>query len=77
MTASWRFVKFHNSATAPTAGAGVFLTVGIPPNGVAKIALEGGIAFSAGIGITCVTGAADADATATGATDVVGDIFFA
>lgn len=76
-TASWRYVKFHNSATAPTAGVGVFLTVGIAPNGVAILALEGGIGFSAGIGITCVTGAADADATATAANDVVGDIFFA
>lgn len=76
-TAAWRFVKLHNSATAPTAGAGVVQTIGIPPNATVALALEGGVGFSAGIGITCVTGAADADATATAVADVVGDLFFA
>lgn len=76
-TASWRFVKLHNTAGAPTAGVAVALTIGVPPNGVAKLALPAGIGFAAGIARTCVTGAADADATATAANDVVGDIFFA
>lgn len=70
-------MKFHNQATSPTAGSGVFLSVGIPPNGTVDFRLEGGIAFSTGIGITTVTGAADADATAVAANDIVGTVFFA
>lgn len=77
-TASFQYVKLHNSATAPTAGAGVFQTIAIPPNGVNNMPVGGGgIAFSAGIGRTIVTGSADADATATTAGAVVGDLFFA
>jgi hypothetical protein len=74
-TASWRFVKLHNVASA-TAGSGVTQTIGIPPNGKAYCAYPHGIAFATAISRSVVTGAADADATATGATDVVGDIFF-
>lgn len=76
-TASWRYVKLHNTAGAPTAGAGVVATIGIPPNGVASSSHPAGIGFATGIARTCVTGAADADATATAVGDVVGDIFFA
>lgn len=76
-TASWRYVKLHNTAGAPTAGAGVVATIGIPPNGLAQLEIPAGIGFATGIARTCVTGAADADATATAANDVVGDIFFA
>lgn len=76
-TASWRYVKLHNTAGAPTAGAGVVATIGIPPNGVNVQNLPVGLGFATGIARTCVTGAADADATATAANDVVGDIFFA
>jgi hypothetical protein len=76
-TASWRFLKLHNTAGVPTAGAGVVMTIGIPPNGVASRSLPQGLGFATGIGRTCVTGAADADATATAVGDVVGDIFFA
>jgi hypothetical protein len=75
-TASWRYVKLHNVASA-TAGAGVAQTIGIPPNDKAVCSLPHGIAFTTAISRSVVTGAADADATATGATDVVGDIFFA
>lgn len=75
--AAWRYVKLHNIATAPTAGSGVVMTIGIPPNGLAQMNLPHGIGFATGIGLTCVTGAADADATAVAANDVVGDIFYA
>ena len=75
--AAWRYVKLHNQATAPTAGTGVVRTIAIPPNGVSNFTLEGGIAFATGIALTTVTGAADADATAVGAGDIVGDLFFA
>lgn len=76
-TAAWQFVKLHNITTAPTAGAGVVMTVGIPPNGKAECAIAQGIGFGVGIGRTIVTGSADADATATTVGAVVGDIFFA
>ncbi len=77
-TASWQYVKLHNSASAPTAGAGVAMTIGIPPNGLSvSPASFGGVGFSAGIGRTIVTGAADADTTATTLSAVVGDLFFA
>jgi hypothetical protein len=76
-TAAWRFVKIHNVSGAPTAGSGVVVTIGIPPNGKAQNNLGAGIGFVTGIGRTVVTGAADADATATAVNDVVGDLFFA
>jgi len=75
--ASKVYVKFHNQTTAPTAGTGVVRSFGIPAGGTITFSLEGGIAFSTGIALTTVTGAADADATAVAANDIVGDIFFA
>lgn len=75
--AAWRYVKLHNQTTTPTAGTGVVRTIAIPPNGVSIFTLEGGIAFATGIALTTVTGAADADATAVGANDIIGDLFFA
>lgn len=76
-TASWRYVKLHNIATAPTAGSGVVMTIAIPPNSTVTRTIEGGISFATGIGRTVVTGAADTDVTATAVNDVVGDIQFA
>ena len=75
--AAWRYVKLHNQATLPTAGAGVVRTIAIPPNGINTFKIEGGIAFTTGIALTTVTGSADADATAVGLNDIVGDLFFA
>jgi hypothetical protein len=75
--ASKVYVKFHNQTTAPTAGTGVVRSVGIPAGGTVTFSLEGGIAFSTGIALTTVTGAADADNTAVALNDIVGDIFFA
>jgi hypothetical protein len=75
-TASWRYVKLHNVASA-TAGAAVAQTIGIPPNDKAVCSFPHGIAFATAISRSIVTGSADADATAVTAGDVVGDIFFA
>ncbi|HMY34378.1 MAG TPA: hypothetical protein PLM36_25285, partial [Leptospiraceae bacterium] len=75
-TASWLYVKLHNQSTAPTAGASVFMTIAIPPNGVNCLHFEGGIAFSTGIGITTVTGAADSDTTAVTANSIVGTLVY-
>lgn len=74
--AAWRYVKLHNQTTTPTAGTGVVRTIGIPPNAVSNFMLEGGIAFTTGIGLTTVTGSADADTNAVGVGDIVGDLFF-
>lgn len=77
-TASWQYVKLHNTSGTPTAGTGVVLTIAIPPNGLSvSPASFGGVGFSAGIGRSIVTGAADADATATTLNAVVGELFFA
>lgn len=75
--ASKVYVKFHNQTTTPTAGTGVVRSFGIPAGGTLAFSLEGGIAFSTGIALTTVTGAADSDATAVAANDIVGDVFFA
>jgi len=69
-------VKFHNVASA-TAGAGVVMTVGIPPNGKAECNIPHGIGFATAISRSIVTGPADTDATATTLNAVVGDVFFA
>jgi hypothetical protein len=74
--AAWRYVKLHNVASA-TAGAAVALTIGVPPNGKAECSIPMGIGFGTAISRSIVTGAADADATAVGLNEVVGDIFFA
>jgi hypothetical protein len=77
-TAAWVYVKLHNQATAPTAGTGVVRTIGIPPNGISEFFSEGGaFTFATGIGLTTVTGAADADATAVAANAIVGELVWA
>ena len=76
-TAAWVYVKLHNNNAAPTAGAGVVATIGIPPNGHVTQTIPHGIGFTTGIARSIVTGAADADATAVAANAVVGDLFFA
>jgi hypothetical protein len=76
-TASWRYVKLHNQTTTPTAGSGVVQTIAIPPNATSNNSIPGGVAFATGIGLTMVTGAADADTTGVAANDIVGDLFWA
>lgn len=72
-----RYVKFHNQATAPTAGTGVVHTIGIPPNGgTVALTIPGGIAFGTGIALTTVTGPTTADTTAVAANDLVGTFHF-
>jgi len=76
-TLSFKYVKLHNQTTTPTAGTGVVRTISLPANGTVTFSLEGGISFTTGIGLTIVTGSADADNTAVAVGDVVGDLFFA
>jgi hypothetical protein len=71
------YLKFHNTAGAPTAGAGIVMTYGIQAGTSSRVILpEGGIAFGTGIAFTLVTGIADTDATATAANDAAGEIFY-
>jgi len=75
--AAYRYVKLHNTASAPTAGTGVVQTIAVPPNGVASFQMSGGIGFATGIAFTTVTGSADADSAAVAAGDLIIDLFFA
>jgi hypothetical protein len=77
LNASPRYLKFHNTAGTPTAGAGVVRTVMIPGNtsgSGAVIPVPYGFAFGTGIGITIVTGIEDSNTTAISASEVVIDI---
>lgn len=76
-TALWVFVKLHNQGTLPIAGSGVVRAIAIPPNGTNIFSIPAGIAFTAGVGLTTTTGAADSDATAVTANAIVGDIYYA
>ena len=76
-TAAWVYLKLHNLTTVPVAGASVFMTIGIPPNGKSEVMLDVGIGFTTGIGMSTVTGAADTDTVAVALNAIVGDIWFA
>ena len=79
VNASPRYLKFHNTAGTPTAGTGVTDTFLIPGNtsgaGVV-LNVDKGITFGTGIAITIVTGIADANTTAIGASEVVLNIYY-
>jgi len=74
--AAARKVAFHNSASAPTAGASIFFTLVIPPTSGANVFLPMGIAFSAGISISTVTGLADSDTAAVALNDLIINLFY-
>jgi|ERR1035437_4298871 hypothetical protein len=65
------YVKFHNTASTPTAGSGVGYTIGVQSGTHINFDDDDGIAFSTGIGISIVQGIADADTTAVLASDCV------
>lgn len=79
LSASPRYLKFHNTAGTPTAGSGVTDTFLIPGNtsGAGLVLnIDKGIAFGTGIGITIVTGIADSNTTAIGASEVVINVYY-
>lgn len=77
-SASWRYVKFYNKATAPTVGTDVPLhTLPLAPNTTTDLNLTIPITHATGIGIAVTGSPADNDATAIGAGEVVGTIFYA
>ena len=71
--ASARYIKFYNSASAPTLGSGTpVLTFLVPPGSSGlQITAEQGLAFSTGIGYTLSTGATDADAVTVAANEII------
>jgi hypothetical protein len=73
---NWAYVKLHNIATTPTAGAGVFQVIAIPPNSQARVILPIPATFATGLGYTIVGGPLDADTTAVGAQQVLGSFFW-
>lgn len=70
------YVKFHNTAGSPTAGAGVVKTVAVPAGGGNNLNIEPGLAFSTGIAITIVKDITDAGTTAVLASDCVVDLHY-
>lgn len=64
------YVKFHNTVGAPTPGTGVLMTFGVQAGTARDIELpDGGRSFSTGIGMSIVTGQADANASGVTADD--------
>lgn len=70
------YVKFHNTAGTPTAGAAVVYTVAVQAGADSLFDDDDGIAFATGIGISIVKGLADADATAVLAADCVVNVHY-
>lgn len=72
-TASAKFFKFYDKATAPTVGTDTpAFTIIIPANSGANAEWSTGIPFSTGIGYGITGGVTDGDTTATAADDVHG-----
>lgn len=73
INAAVRYLKFHNTAGTPTAGAGVVYVCPIPGGatspGVNISFGDNPLYFSTGIAISLVTGITDADATAVAASE--------
>lgn len=77
-SASWRYVRFYNKATAPTVGTdSPIFVAALPPGGGSNIPKDGlNIPFSLGLGYSITGGAADLDTTVVAANDVVGTIWY-
>jgi hypothetical protein len=75
-SATAKFVKLHNTAGTPTAGASVDFTILVPPGSGANVEFSHGIPYATGIGYTITGAAADADTTAVAANDVLGILLY-
>jgi hypothetical protein len=73
-TASLKYLKLYNKKTAPTVGTDVpAMTIALQPSNVlTQIPIDLGLYFNQGLAIALTGAAADADATALAAGDVVG-----
>jgi hypothetical protein len=77
-TAAIKYFRLYNLAVAPTVGTSSPLSViPISANSTAIVSHPGGIAFATGIAYAITGAAADLDATAIAANDVVGSLFYA
>lgn len=77
-SASWRFVKLFNKSSSPILGTDIPVDViAIPPGGGTQFADLIGVSYSLGISYAIVAGAADTDATAVSANDVIGSLRYA
>jgi len=74
--AAARYIKFHNTASAPTPGSGVVMAFMIPAGGAANMGFGEGIDFATGIAFSLVTGAADADTTGVAASEMIVNLWF-
>ena len=70
------YIKLHNTAGTPTAGAGVVKTIAIPAGGGSNLQITQGIPFATGIGISIVKDITDAGTTAVSASDCVVDLHY-
>jgi hypothetical protein len=78
LTASPKFVRLFNKASAPTVGTdSPVIVIAVPANGAVNHAQEGGIGFATGIAFACTGAGADLDNTATAANDILGSVFYA
>lgn len=76
-TASAKFFKFYNKATAPTVGTDTpAFTVIIPASGGANVSFETGVPFATGIGYGITGAVGDSDATNTAVDDVHGFVLW-
>lgn len=75
-TTTAKYVKLHNTAGTPTAGASVDFTILVPPGSGANVEFSHGIPYATGIGYTITGAAADTDTTAVAANDVLGILLY-
>lgn len=76
-TASAKFFKFYNKATAPTVGTDTpAFTIIIPASGGANVEFSSGIPFATGIGYGITGAVGDSDTTSTAVDDVHGVVLW-
>jgi hypothetical protein len=72
-----RFVKFYDSASAPTVGTTTpKLTIALSADSSNILNLPGGLRFVNGIYIAATTGIADSDTGSLGANEIVANVFY-
>lgn len=77
-TASAKYLKLYNKASAPTVGTDTpFFTISLPANGGHDYSAPMGIPMDTGIAYAITGAITDADTTATAADDVHGMLFYA
>ena len=74
--ATIRYLKIYNKATAAAAADTPVLTIGIPTLQTVTLSVPGGLRFSAGISLRCVTTAPDAGAVSATSGDVLCQLFY-